>query len=329
MRRRLLLQSGMTALLPVPVTRSAWAVATPVKRIGWLNAFAADNPTSVAIEQFYDDELKRRGWERGRNLDALRKHGPRDVKGWEAAARELVEARVDVIVTFHDYLLGIAARATQTIPIVASSGAIVELGLAQSLARPGGNVTGVVSQSHEFSGRLFALLRDLRPGLRRVGVPVALADPAFRAWFDSVEAAAAPLGIHAVALPLPRQPADIAPMLAAAAREQVQALRLPYLPVLQPAVWQQITAWAVEHRVVTTGTLLSRGEAVVCFGPNLQEQALLHVEQIDRVLRGAIPAETPIVQPTLWETVINQRLARAVGWPAPRAVLLQASEVIE
>lgn len=169
----------------------------------------------------------------------------------------------------------------------------------------------------------------LFPGLKRVGVPAASADPSLRAWFDSVEATAARFSIHAVLLPLPRQPADIAPMLAAAAREQVQALRLPFLPVRQPPVWQQITAWAVEQRVLTTGTLLSRGEAVVCFGPNPQAQARLHVEQIDRVLRGANPAETPIVQPTLWDTVINQRLARAVGWPAPRAVLLQASEVIE
>ena len=77
------------------------------------------------------------------------------------------------------------------------------------------------------------------------------------------------------------------------------------------------------------GTLLSRGEAVICFGPDPQAQARLHVEQIDRVLRGADPADTPILQPTLREVVINQRLARAVGWPAPHSVLLQATEVIE
>ena len=154
----------------------------------------------------------------------------------------------------------------------------------------------VAAQSHEFSGRVFALLGA---------------------------------GMRVIALPLPRAPADIAPMLDAAARAQVQALRMWFLPVLSPAVWQQIGTWAIEHKVVTMGTLLSRGEAVICFGPELQEQARLHAEQIDRVLRGARPAETPILQPTRWEIVVNQKLARAVGWPAPRAVLLQATEVIE
>ena len=329
MRRRAILQRAAAAWIVGVLAPIGRAQGSAVKRVGCLNAFAPDNPTSLAFEQFYDDELDRRGWRRGRNLDVLRKHGPRDAKAWEAATRELTDARVDVIVSFHDHLLGIAARSTQTVPIVALSGAIVEIGVAQALARPGRNVTGVVSQSHDFSGRVFALLRDLRPGLRRIGVPAAPADPAIAAWFDSVEVAAAPLGIRVVALPMPRLPADIAAMLDAAAREQVQALRLPFMPVLSPGVWQQITAWAIEHRVVTTGTLLSRGEAVACFGPNPEAQARQHVEQIDRVLRGANPADTPIVQPTLWETVINQRLTRAVGWPAPRAVLVQATELIE
>lgn len=329
MRRRPFIGAGAAAALAGTAAPRDWAQGAGGKRVGWLSAFAPDNPTSIAIEAFYDEELKRLGWERGRNLVSVRKHGPRDGKGWDTAARELVDAGADVIVAFHDNLLGAAARATRSIPIVALSGAIVEYGFAQSLARSGGNVTGVVSQSHEFSGRVFALLRDIRPGVQRVGVPTAPADRGVQVWFDSVEAAAASAGLRIVALPLPRAPADIAPMLDAAARAQVHALRMWFLPVLSPAVWQQISVWAIEHKVVTLGTLLSRGEAVLCFGPEPQAQARLHAEQIDRVLRGAQPAETPILQPTRWEIVVNQKLARAVGWPAPRAVLLQATEVIE
>ncbi len=110
---------------------------------------------------------------------------------------------------------------------------------------------------------------------------------------------------------------------------RVVALPMPILPFLGNAVWQQISAWAVEQRVVTRGSLLSHGDAVLAFGSNAPALLRLHVDQIDRVLRGAKPAETPLVQPTLWDTVINQTPARAVGWPAPPAVLLQATEVVE
>jgi putative ABC transport system substrate-binding protein len=118
-------------------------------------------------------------------------------------------------------------------------------------------------------------------------------------------------------------------MLEAAAREQVQALIMPILPILSKAVWQQITAWAIEHKVVTRGPLQWRNEVVVTFGTNLEELERLFVAQVDRVLRGADPAGTPFLQVTTWETIVNLRLARAVGWPIPRSVLLQATQVIE
>ena len=240
MKQRPFIGAGAAAAFAGTAAPCCWAQDAGVKRVGWLGAFAPDNPTSVAIDAFYDDQLKRLGWQRGRNLVSLHRHGPRDAKGWDTAARELVDAGVDVIVTFHDTLLGAAARATRSIPIVALCGAIVEYGFAQSLARPGGNVIGVVSQSHEFSGRVFALLGDIRPGLQRIGVPAEPADRGLEVWFDSVEAAAAGTGMRVVALPLPRAPADIAPMLDAAAREQVQALRMWFLPVQQSTRFELI-----------------------------------------------------------------------------------------
>lgn len=205
----------------------------------------------------------------------------------------------------------------------------VKIGLAQSLRRPGGNVTGVSFQAAEENGRVLALLRDIRPGLGRVGVPVDLREAGWRIWFEGFEKPAMPAGIRIVALPLPHAPADIAPMLDAATREQVHALIVPILPVLSKAVWQQITAWAIKHKVVTRGPLAWRDEVVVTFGTNVEELGRLWIAQADRVLRGADPAETPFLQVTTWETVVNPQLARAVGWPLPRSVLLQATQVIE
>jgi len=222
-----------------------------------------------------------------------------------------------------------AKGATTTIPIVAMSAFPVEIGLVQSMSRPGANITGVSFQAAEENGRVISLLRDMRPGLTRVGVPVQLSDSGWRIWFEGFERPAGPVGIRVIPLPLPHSAGDIAPMLEAAAREQVQALIMPILPLLSKAVWQQITAWAIEHKVITRGPLLWRNEVVVTFGTNVEESERLFATQIDRVLRGANPAETPFLQVTTWETIVNLRLARAVGWPVPRSVLLQATQVIE
>jgi hypothetical protein len=127
-------------------------------------------------------------------------------------------------------------------------------------------------QAAEENGRVISLLRDIRPGLKRVGVPVQLSDPAGRIWFEGYERPAERAGIRAIPLPLPQRPSDIAPML---------------------------------------------------------ELERLFAAQIDRVLRGANPAETPFLQATTWETIVNLRLARAVGWAVPRSVLLQATQIME
>lgn len=149
------------------------------------------------------------------------------------------------------------------------------------------------------------------------------------AWFASFVVAARPAAIVIAALPPPASPADITPMLDAAKAERIQALVPPILRFLGAAVWQQITARAIGQRGVTRGSLLSRGAAVVAFGANVAELVRLHDQELDRVLRGADPATTPFLQPTRWDVVINQRLARTVGWPAPLAVSIQATEIVQ
>jgi putative ABC transport system substrate-binding protein len=327
MRRRALLRCTAAACIAAP---AAFAAAQPrVRRVGELNPFPPDDAQQLANAAIYTQAFIARGWQLDKNLVYVKRIGPRTADGWNEAARELAAAEVELIVTYTDAQTAAALRATRTIPIVAISGAPVELGLVQSLARPGGNLTGVSFQAHDENGRALSLLREMRPGLARIGVPVMRASPVWAAWFDSIVAAAQPPGLRIVALPAATSPAELAPMLDAAKAERIEALTMPILPFLNSAVWQQISAWAVEQRVVTRGSLLSRGDAVLAFGSNVPALLRLHVEQIDRVLRGAKPAETPFVQPTLWDTVINQKLARAVGWPAPPAVLLQATEVIE
>jgi len=327
-RHWMIATAAATLVHPATLAQAQMQAQARARRIGELNPFVA-SPVQAANEKIYVEAFRQRGWELERNLHYVKRIGPRSAEGWDDSAKELVAERVDLIVTYTDRLSASALRATQTIPVVALSAAPVELGFAQSLARPGGNFTGVSFQAHDENGRVLALLREIRPGLQRIGVPRAHGNPVSVAWFDSFEAVAAPAGMRIVALPQPAAAAGIPAMLDAAARDQVQALVLPTLPFLDSAAWQHIGTWAVRHGVVTRGSLLSRGEAVLAFGSNVPALLRLHVDQIDRVLRGANPGHLPIVQPTQWDTVINQRLARAVGWPAPTTVLLQATEVIE
>jgi hypothetical protein len=154
------------------------------------------------------------------------------------------------------------------------------------LARPGSNVTCVAFQSHEENCRVVALLREIRPGLQRIGIPKPQANTTEGAWFDSFAGAAAQASIEVVALPMPSATPEVGPMLDSTARERVQVLVMPILPFLSATTWQQITSWAIKRRVVTRGSPLSRGEAVLASGATVPDLIRLHAAQPDRGVTG-------------------------------------------
>ncbi len=143
------------------------------------------------------------------------------------------------------------------------------------------------------------------------------------------EVAAAKVGVTMVRLPRPRTVADIDATLAAALRDRVQAIDFSFNLALPGAGWQQVTAWAIRNKVLTTAAAYHRGEAAVTFGANGPRFASQLLDQLDRVLRGAKPADVPIQQPMVFDTVINRRIVQAMGLTVPRSVLLQATEVID
>jgi putative tryptophan/tyrosine transport system substrate-binding protein len=234
MKRREVICCAAAACIAAP---GSFVLAQPrARRVGELNPFAPDDAQQQANAKVYEQALNARGWQLDKNLVYVRRSGPRDAEGWTEAARELAAAEVDLIVTYFDTQTAAALRATRTIPVVAISGAPVELGLVQSLARPGGNLTGVSFQAHDENGRALSLLREIRPGLARIGVPLLRASPVWAAWFDSAAAAAQPAGLRVVALPAATTAAEVAPMLDAAKAERIQALTMPILPFLNSAV---------------------------------------------------------------------------------------------
>lgn len=332
MRRRHMLSIGAGAGFGPWLPKCTYAQPARVKRLGVLTNAPPSSFRQRPFHKMLVDGLLQHGWEQGRNLElvfpdeAVHANGA----GLDAAALQLVAAKVDVIFCGHEISASAALRATRTIPIVTFTSAATELGFAKTLARPGGNITGVMTQSYEEHGKVLQLLREIRPGLSRIGFSVGRSLHEWNTWFESFVTAARPTGIEVVPLPGHWGPEYIAPMLEAGTREQVQVL------ITGPAwwlntnktVWAQINEWAVPHKVVTKGSILQRGEVVLAIGAN-EEIFRQMVAQLDRVLRGANPAELPFIQPTHFDVVINQRLALAVGWPAPRSVLLQATEVIQ
>ncbi len=172
-------------------------------------------------------------------------------------------------------------------------------------------------------------MRAIQPGLKRMGAVFNADSIALEVIFARWTAEADKVGVTMVKLPWPCTVADIDTTLAVALRERVQAVDFSFNIALKGAGWQQITAWVVSNKVLTTASEYARGEAAVTFGadgPRFTSQLL---DQLNRVLRGAKPADVPIQQPMVFDTVINRRIVQAMGLTVPRSVLLQATEVID
>lgn len=328
MKRRLtlLLAAGTTAGVALPT----WAQTRRVMRIGILSIRPPPDPVAVAGHAETLAQLKRFGWEDGRDVVIERRFSMGDPRKHYANAEELVAAGVDVILAIGHQALAPAYKATKSIPIVTMASGLVELGYAKSLAHPGGNVTGLEYQGLAFASKQFELMYTMRPGLKRIGFAGPHGTPGFDGGVAALQAVASAKGVTIVPLPDMRAVADVDPMLAAAKREGVQVLVLTsgYFFLLDPGL-QRIQAWATENNVLTYAPNFQRGELLVTYGPDLQEASRVAWSSVDRILRGAKPADIPIEQPTRYEIIINKKIAKATGLTVPLPVLLQATEVID
>jgi putative ABC transport system substrate-binding protein len=294
-------------------------------RLGVLGTY----PYPAAKEEADRQAMRQRGWDIGSTLVIEARYAMGNAQRYPALAKELVDARVDVIFADGEGPALAAFNATRSIPIVMHATDPVAVGMAKSLARPGGNVTGMVYGSQEYAGKQLDLLRAIQPGLKRLGAVFIPGAIRFEVIFARWTAEAAKVGIAMVKLPFPWTVADIDATLAVALRERVQAVDFGLNFVLKGAGWEQITAWAISNKVLTSAAEYARGEAAVAFGANGPRFTSQLQDQLDRVLRGAKPADVPIQQPMVFDTVINRRIVQAMGLTVPRSVLLQATEVID
>ncbi len=244
-------------------------------------------------------------------------------------ATEFVLLNVGVIVTAGTEAVLAARQATSAIPIVFGTASDpVGTGLVASLARPGGNVTGLSNQSAELAGKRLELLREVLPGLRRLAIMANIGSPIGVLEMRDVQAAARTLGIEVAPLEI-RRAEDIAPAFEAL-KVQVDALYVVG-DALTAANRTRIITLALGARLPTifnTRDFVQAG-GLMSYAPNYPAQFRRAAELVDKILRGTKPGDIPVEQPTKFELVLNLTTAKALGLTIPKSFLLRADEVIE
>ena len=313
-------------LLAAPLAVEAQPAAK-VPRVGLLGLGSAESsPLFEALRQ----GLRERGWVEGHNIAFEDRTTVGHYSRLPDVAAELVRLRVDVIVTLGTTPALAARKAAGTIPIVTTAGSDpVEMGLATSLARPGGNVTGLTSSGRELVGKRIELLKEALPRLSRIAV---LWNPESRTQplsLRDAEAAAKSLGLQIRPAEV-RGPEDLEKAFASIAHERPEALALLASNMFR-AHRVRIVELAARHRLPATFSDRGFVEAggLMSYGPD--EKAIFRqlANYVDRILKGAKPGDLPIEQPTKFELVINMKTAKALGLTIPHSLLQRADQIIQ
>jgi putative ABC transport system substrate-binding protein len=311
----------------------AWPLAVRAQQTSKLPTIGfLGTSTPSAWSQYvaaFAQRLREHGWIEGRTVSIEHRWAEGRSERYAEIAAEFVRLKVDVIVTSGGAVAA-AKQVTSVIPIVfAVASDPVGTGMVASLARPGGNVTGLSQQSRELAGKRLELLREIVPDLRRLAVMAHAANPTLTLELDDIQAAARALGFEVTFFPI-RRATDIAPAFAAF-KEQAQALYVigsdPFVQIHRVA----ISTLAAAARLPTMHSTREYVEAggLLSYGPNYRDLFRRAGNYVDRILRGAKPSDMPVEQPTKFDLIVNLTTAKALGLTVSEAFLLRADEVIE
>src|SRR2546427_6400417 len=313
------------SLLAVPLTVEAQPPGK-VYRIGYLDT----TPSSTHLWDALLEGLRERGYVEGRNLVFERRFSEGNAERFPELAAELVRLSVDCIIVTTTPAALAAKHATQTIPIVMTTAIDpVGTGLVASLARPGGNVTGLSPISPDLVGKRLELLKDVVPGLSRVVVLWNAANPANASVWHKTQAAAGALGLLLQSQDV-RGPQDLEGAFARTAQTHPDALlvlgdsliNMHRQHIAEFAIQEHLPSGFTSREWVVAGGLMS-------YGPSLPDLFRRAATYVDKILKGAKPAELPVEQPTKFELVINLKTAKQIGLTIPQSVLYRADKVIK
>ena len=294
-----------------------------VRRIGWLGNSAPVTAEGIAVWDAFRLELRRLGWIEGRNLAFERRFAEGDVDRIPLLARELIDRKVDLIVAVNGPAARAAQQATATLPIVfASVTNPVEQGLVATLARPAGNLTGMATQGDETVGKRLQLLKEMLPRTLRIAVLADASDTG-----AALLGAAAALGIELLMARASRAE-DLPAAIASGARSDAWFITDQALYFAQRKTVVELIAQQRRPAIYPQAVYVHAG-GLASYSVDLKDHFRRAAGVVDKVLRGARPADIPVEQPTRFELTINLETAADLGLKIPQSVLLRADEVIE
>jgi putative tryptophan/tyrosine transport system substrate-binding protein len=310
------------SLLAAPLTGAAQPRST-VPRIGILTPAAE---ASTPLWEAFRHGLRDLGYVEGQNIVLEYRFAAGQHERLPALAAELVQLQVDVMVTNSGPGAQAAKDATKTIPIVTTTSGHYVVG---SLARPGGNITGLTLMTPEVGGKRLELLKEALPHVSRVAVLQNVGNPVSADELREVEAAARGLGLQLHALAI-RHPDELDSVFAAMTREGTEAL----IALADAVFWYhrtRLVALAAQHRLPAVFDAREFAEVggLMTYGPSVPDSYRRAAVYVDKILKGTKPADLTVEQPVKFELVINLKTAKALGITMPPSLLLLADEVIQ
>ena len=329
--RRQLLQGSLTlaGLSLLSGCKRPDPQAAKPRRIGFLGTGSREGRTFMINGLLQG--LRENGYVEGQNIVIEYRFSDDRDDRLPALAAELVALKVELIVSSGVPANFAAKQATSTIPIVLGGSAAnpVETGLVASLARPGGNVTGMTNMSSQLGGKRLELFKEIVPGLTRVAVFWNPLNPVYGPILTELDAAATKLGLKLQRLEV-RVPGDFVGAFEAATRQRAGALIAPSDPLVVNRP-KGVAELALNYRLPTMMEIKEFVEVggLISLGPNLPDSYRRAATHVDKILKGANPADLPIEQPATFDLFVNLTTAQALRLTIPQSVLLQATKVIK
>ena len=306
------------------------AEAQSIPRIGFLELTLAAAPVTPWRQGLLRG-LADLGFVEGQNVIFVNRWADGRAERLPALAAELLRSKVDVIISSSTEAIIASRNLSKTMPIVmAPISDPIGNGLVASFARPAGNVTGVTLYSNELAGKRLELLRQVAPKITRVAVLVQRDHPPTATFVSETEAAAHALGFQLHVLPVRAEPEDIARAFASMIKERDGGVIVQQTGSLN-AHMRQMADLATRHRLPTvhSSRLFVESGGLLTYGPDVVALAYRAATYVDKILKGAKPADLPVEQPTKFDLVINLKTAKALGLTIPPSLLLQADQIIE
>ena len=320
---------GLAVVLTVSLILAPLTVEGESTKITRIGIFSTGNPRSAGIFQAFEQRLRELGYAEGQNLIIEFRNAEGRTDRLPGLAAEMVSLNVDVVVVATDRATHAMKTASAKIQIVMVSVNYdpVELGYISSLARPATNITGVVFLHRELTAKRLQLLKEMLPTVKRLSV---LSDPSATEQLGAVEAANKSIGLTLQTLQVRDPSHDFEGAFRIATRSRTEAL----LVLTTPVIFRErskIAQLALKNRLPTSFAHREHVEAggLMSYGPNFPDMWRLAATYVDKIAKGAKPADLPVEQPTKFELVINMKTAKTLGLTIPQSVLGRADQVIE